>query len=164
MTVFLSCSDRRLSGLGGGLHVDAGSRQVRGGGRGRLPAQPVSPDRSDGGNGGHLHQPRYSQAGTNLHHQTPPPDRGLGLEPACTIRPSTPPLQCVWLNPSVILYAHLPHQSYCGFGWGEVCVGGVGLAQRVTRYSALRYYSECRRPKDVVRRLFFLFWEPNQAG
>ncbi|XP_069568904.1 uncharacterized protein [Brachyistius frenatus] len=45
-----------LSGLRGGLHVDSGSCQVRGGGRGRLQAQPVPPHRADGRHGGHTHQ------------------------------------------------------------------------------------------------------------
>lgn len=61
MYIFLPCFNRRVSSLGGGLHVDEGSSQVGSGGRGRLSAQSVSPDWSDCRNGGHPHQQRYSK-------------------------------------------------------------------------------------------------------
>lgn len=69
---------RCVSGLGGGLHVDSGSSQVCGGGRGRLPAQPVPSDWSDGGHGGHLHQPRYGEARVKPSHDPGRP--GLRLK------------------------------------------------------------------------------------
>lgn len=149
--ICLSCFHRRVSSLGGGLHVDSGSSQVSGGGRGRLSAQSVSPDRSDCRNGGHLHQPRYSEAGVNRH---------------LTPRTTRPRIK------DNIFYHTLdnhPHLSYnaCGlilpssymltYNTSHTVAPGTSRDFKPTA-STLLFSSvllQCVPSKDVVRRFFF---------
>ena len=152
---------RCVSGLGGGLHVDSGSSQVCGGGGGRLPAQPVSLDWSDGGHGGHLHQPRYSEARVKPSHDPGRP--GLRLKITYSII-SHAHLHLSLNSCGLIPLRYLPSLTYFLPFRRTVASDRSGDVKLQPYYSALCYHSVCH-PKMLWEEFIYLFiYFSNQAG